>query len=311
MAVRALIFGTDDLYPQLKTFYEAEIKRGNLEIVSYGEIENGKVNFKNAQSNENSQIDFQIAIISSQNDFYRRMKILEHFGVPRNKIIDGRIFQVPNLDFYRLLNEGVAYGLISSTYFRDESYSIYPRIYTTKNNMITVSLDTKSYIVNSLIEGIGKISVGKMSSISWGITFCMLNYRFDHNYRNVSSYGLKSIDWIAPTKFWPSQKKCQIIIGNDVWIGRGSFIKSANPEKPLIIGDGAVIAANSLVVKNVPPYAIVGGNPAQIIKYRFDEKNIDALLKIQWWNWDIDKIYEEFKYFNHVEEFIERNLKNG
>ena len=303
MAVRALIFGTDDLFPKLKPFYDAEIQRGNLEIVGYAEMKNGKITFYNAQMKE-SKIVFQIAIISSQNNFYRRMKMLESLKVPRNKIIDGRIFQVPNLDFKRLLNEGVAYGSISNTSFKDESYSIYPRFYKSKNDTLTVSLDTKSYIVNSLIEGIGKISIGKMTSISWGITFCMLNYKFDHNYHNVSSYGLNSIDWIAPKEFLPSQKKCQINIGNDVWIGRGSFLKSANPEKPLIIGDGAVVAANSLVVKNVPPYAIVGGNPAQIIKYRFNEKIIDALLKIQWWNWDIDKIYENHKYFNRVEEFV-------
>ena len=76
-----------------------------------------------------------------------------------------------------------------------------------------------------------------------------------------------------------------------------------------IIGDGAVIASDSVVVKSVPPYAIVGGNPARIIKYRFSEDIIAALLRIKWWDWDIDKIYEEFKYFNRVEEFVARNDK--
>ncbi|MBQ7199266.1 MAG: antibiotic acetyltransferase, partial [Selenomonadaceae bacterium] len=70
-----------------------------------------------------------------------------------------------------------------------------------------------------------------------------------------------------------------------------------------------VIASDSVVVKNVPPYAIVGGNPAKFIKYRFDEKIIEALLRIKWWDWDIDKIHDNFKYFNRVEEFVEMHDK--
>lgn len=81
-------------------------------------------------------------------------------------------------------------------------------------------------------------------------------------------------------------------------------MKSTNPDKPLIIGDGAVIASDSVVVKNVPPYAIVGGNPAQIIKYRFEPHVIEALLRIKWWDWSLDKIHDNFQYFNDVEKFI-------
>ena len=81
-------------------------------------------------------------------------------------------------------------------------------------------------------------------------------------------------------------------------------MKCTNPNKPLIIGDGAVITSDSVVVKNVPPYAIVGGNPAKIIKFRFSEDVIESLLRIKWWDWDIDKIHDNFKYFNDVEKFI-------
>lgn len=79
--------------------------------------------------------------------------------------------------------------------------------------------------------------------------------------------------------------KGPVIIGNDVWIGYNSTIMSG-----ITIGDGAVIAANSHVVRNVPPYAIVGGNPAQIIKYRFDEETINKLLEYKWWDLPDDKI---------------------
>ena len=76
-----------------------------------------------------------------------------------------------------------------------------------------------------------------------------------------------------------------IIIGNDVWIGTNvTVIPGVN------IGDGAVIGANSIVTKDIPPYSISVGNPAKVIKYRFNQKIIRTLLKIKWWDWDVSKI---------------------
>lgn len=74
-------------------------------------------------------------------------------------------------------------------------------------------------------------------------------------------------------------------IGSDVWIGQGATIMSG-----VRIGDGAVIAANAHVVKDVPPYAIVGGNPARVIRIRFDPDVVEALLQIKWWEWPDAKI---------------------
>ena len=79
--------------------------------------------------------------------------------------------------------------------------------------------------------------------------------------------------------------KGDTIIGNDVWIGYESVILPG-----VHIGDGAVIAAKSVVVGDVPPYAIFGGNPAKLIKQRFSDSEIEILLKTQWWNWEIEKI---------------------
>ncbi len=76
-----------------------------------------------------------------------------------------------------------------------------------------------------------------------------------------------------------------ITIGNDVWIGDDSMILSG-----VTIGDGAVIAARSVVTKDVPPYAIVGGVPAKVIRYRFTPEQIEKLEKIAWWNWDDEKV---------------------
>lgn len=74
-------------------------------------------------------------------------------------------------------------------------------------------------------------------------------------------------------------------IGNDVWIGFNSTIMPG-----IKIGDGAIIASNSTVTKDVEPYSIVGGNPAKEIKKRFSKEQIEKLLKISWWNWEIEKI---------------------
>lgn len=82
--------------------------------------------------------------------------------------------------------------------------------------------------------------------------------------------------------------KGDIIIGNDVWLSENVTIMSG-----VKIGDGAVIAHNSHVVKDVPPYSIVGGNPAKFIKYRFSQPVIDKLLELKWWEWadeDINRI---------------------
>ena len=249
-------------------------------------------------------MNFELAIVSSKGGFYQRMKQLEAYGVPREKIIDGRVFQMPHLDFTRFLAEGIAYGILEKSTFEANSRMIYPKIYETKSNRLTLSLGSKSYIrKNSSFEGKGLISLGKFCSFATNIFFS-LGQNHTHNYRNVSTIPLSSGDWSFPKNFYPPQRKCKILIGNDVWCGRGAIFKSTNPNKPLIIGDGAVIASDSVVVKNVPPYAIVGGNPAQIIKYRFPPDVIEALLRIKWWNWSLDKIHDNFKYFNDIDKFI-------
>ena len=92
--------------------------------------------------------------------------------------------------------------------------------------------------------------------------------------------------------------------GNDVWIGASCLIF------PFVkIGDGAVIAAGSIIRKDVPPYAVVGGVD-KILKYRFDKETVDKLLKIQWWNWDDDKIRENADLMRDTKKFIQKHCKN-
>lgn len=93
-------------------------------------------------------------------------------------------------------------------------------------------------------------------------------------------------------------KRC--IIGNDVWICDNVLILEG-----VSIGDGAIIAAGSVVVKDVEPYSIIGGVPAKIIKKRFDEKTIDFLLQIKWWNKDEKWLSNNWKYFSNINCFVD------
>ena len=100
--------------------------------------------------------------------------------------------------------------------------------------------------------------------------------------------------------------KGNVVIGNDVWIGENATILSG-----VTIGDGAVIANNSHVVKNVEPYSIVGGNPAKFIKYRFTKEQIEKLLQIQWWNWSDEKInqFTPLLCNSNIDNFIHSALE--
>lgn len=97
-------------------------------------------------------------------------------------------------------------------------------------------------------------------------------------------------------------------IGNEVWAGTGvEFLSNVK------IGHGAIVGARSLVSKDVPPYAIVAGNPARIKKYRFNENQIEALLKIAWWNWPPEKITENAKllFSRDIDGFISKYLDSS
>lgn len=147
-------------------------------------------------------------------------------------------------------------------------------------------------------------SVGKFCSISSDVKLLLGgNHRVDW----VSTYPFSSFSENFPEaaliKGHPATKG-SITIGNDVWIGMNVTILSG-----VTIGDGAVIGTHLIVTKDVPPYAIVAGNPAKIIKYRFDTSTIQALLALQWWNWPLAKIKANINLLcsGQINQFVEQH----
>lgn len=104
-----------------------------------------------------------------------------------------------------------------------------------------------------------------------------------------------------------SQSKGDTIIGNDVWIGHNvTFMPGVK------VGNGAIIATNSTIIKDVENYSIVGGNPAKLIRKRFDDDEIKSLLEIAWWDWDIEKItkYAEIIAHGKIKDLLNINVKS-
>lgn len=117
-------------------------------------------------------------------------------------------------------------------------------------------------------------------------------------YANNKSNGLtlSDVSKIEETKL--------ITIGNDVWIGINVTILDG-----VKIGDGAIIAAGSVVNRDVPDYAIYGGVPAKLIRYRFNEEQIEKFKKIEWWSFEFEKLKEIEEMFFDVDTFLEKNIK--
>ena len=128
-----------------------------------------------------------------------------------------------------------------------------------------------------------KLEIGRFCQIATGVKFIM---------NGGSHYlgGYSSFPFIIFQTYWPEvpfieNRKKDTVIGNDVWLGHEATIMPG-----VSVGDGAIIGTKAVVTKDVEPYSIVGGNPATIIRKRFDDETIQFLLDLKWWDWPIEKI---------------------
>jgi virginiamycin A acetyltransferase len=131
-----------------------------------------------------------------------------------------------------------------------------------------------------------RLIIGKFCAIATQVKFIMngANHKLD----GISTYPFPIFggEWSGMMETLMNlPSRGDTIIGNDVWLGYESIVMPG-----VNIGNGAIVAARSVVVKDVPAYTIVGGNPARVIKQRFSDEEIALLQEIQWWNWAIDKI---------------------
>ena len=139
--------------------------------------------------------------------------------------------------------------------------------------------------VNTVIK---HAEIGKYCSISWNVSITGNT----HNYKTLSPHPLSHFPSFGFVEEVTPLENKTIKIGNDVWIGMNACVLPG-----VEIGDGAIIGAGSVVTKDVPAYAIVVGNPAKVIKYRFCDEVIDCLIQCQWWNWPKEVIAENIAFF--------------
>lgn len=164
-----------------------------------------------------------------------------------------------------------------------------------------IEIGKYSYGYQSLSHDMLK-SVGSFTSIAGGVRLVPNNHKMDYVTTSpilaYKEFGFISKDFIQ--EYDPGFVH-SITIGNDVWIGENCIIF-----EHVNIGDGAVIAAGSIVRKDVPPYAIIGGVD-RLIKYRFSQSVIEKLLVINWWNWEETKIKENIDLMYNIDQFVDKH----
>jgi acetyltransferase-like isoleucine patch superfamily enzyme len=182
---------------------------------------------------------------------------------------------------------------------RDEKFDINERL-KNKCGRHSYGINCNTVANESFLKSVGNFcsinrtaSIGTMGNHPLDLVTTS-NFTYNPIEGFVEKYDTHLID-----KYNPS-----IVIENDVWIGTNAIILPG-----VRIQNGAIIGAGAVVTKEVPPYAIVGGVPAKIIRYRFEPHIIEALLEIQWWNWDDEKIKANFDLFFNIDEFINKHRK--
>ena len=184
-------------------------------------------------------------------------------------------------------------------------------------------------LVNSAVHNTSKVEHGTEFNNSTMGKYSYCGYNCTINYTDIGSFcsisndviiggGIHPIDWVGTSPvFYDGKDSVKVkfsnfkrpdikrtTIGNDVWIGRNVMIKSG-----ISIGHGAVVGMGSIVTKDVEPYAIVGGNPAKLIKFRFTSTVVSDLLNLKWWDMEEDQLKQVSGYVKDVVRFINETKK--
>lgn len=176
--------------------------------------------------------------------------------------------------------------------------------------VINSQIGRRTYISSN--SRISNTRVGRYCSIADGVCTCIGNHptslfvstfpSFYYDTTKQLGYTFHKGAPIYDTRRFPTgENKYQIIIGNDVWIGSHVLIMPG-----VKIGDGAIVAAGSVITKDVEPFSIVGGVPAHIIKYRFSQNQIEKLMDIKWWNEPDELIIGTYGLFSNIDVFLAR-----
>jgi len=203
----------------------------------------------------------------------------------------------------------IGFGLRSS--INSASIEEHVEVSLLSGNLESLSIGRCTYVCKDIqVIGLnGILNIGRYCSIAGRLALVIGNGF--HQYERMSTYPFPQRPPFSKSndaKILFSDKECfpitELSIGNDVWIGEDVFVT-----KNIKVGNGAVIAAKSVVTRDVPGFAIVAGNPAEIKAYRYSKEVIDMIEKIKWWEWPVEEIINNIEIFKLTGDALSNKLK--
>lgn len=179
-------------------------------------------------------------------------------------------------------------AMVSSKAKIDRTCRIHDYVNITAGAQITRGTEIRARTSIGRDTKIQNAVIGKYCSVSWNVTIGAPSHPLDnitmHAFPYQKRFGLVEDDTVM------KRENSLVTIGNDVWIGCGSIVLSG-----CVVGDGCVIGAGAVVTHDIPPYAVVAGVPARILRYRFSRDIIDRLTELKWWDWSDEKLRSAVK----------------